>query len=827
MNPLHLDEIRWAIRRLRKDAGATIASVAALAFGIGAAVATGSLLAAVLLKPLPVAAPYSLFEVGAARPPSAAPSWVPAHSYPLLEAIRGSDTFDRVGALGARVRSMLVVEQGDVPQGRQVYFAGHDFFATLGIRAARGRTFTQDEDRRGAPPVAVLSDHYWRSVFNADPAVLGRTVTVSGTAATIVGILPHGFRGLHLSEAPDLYLPLHIFGDFDHQLFPGADPFGPDVFWIRIVGRLRPGETPAAAAARLNALGCMCERGLTNGEVEPLFLTSVNTAAVPEAVRAGMAQFTTLLSITVGLLLLAGCLTVGMLLLVRTEDRRDELAVRLALGATRRRLAASIAVEAAILCTLGAVLAVPVALWFSYGVRAFQLPGRIDIERLELTLAPGPWLAVTGAALAATCVIVLLACMVGIGTAARSPLQPRALATARVTRRAPRTALVAGQVAITLVLVTGAGLFTRSLIEALSLNPGVVTDRIVIAGINLGQYGYTPVRAAAFVDELQERLRQNGAIESVSIRHGGGGATAGVPVVIDGVRHKLPSGLAYMRVEDDYFSTVGLPIVAGRSFARAGNASGVAVVSESLGRLIADGGSPIGHRISDSTSFRKIFRGEAPNYLEVIGVVPDLIIDVNTTEPLVVYEPPPRDASQGGTQATLVLRATRDSSAAMREAMATARALDPRVSLDGMTTLDDDIGRQMGPQRFGIYVLGALGGIALLLTVLGTYVMAESMVVRRRRELGIRAALGAGSAQLRRLVLRDTARLVGIGLVVGLVLAVLGARLIRSLLYQVQPLDPWVLASVAALIFTLALLVSLRPALEAARLDLTRSLREE
>jgi ABC-type antimicrobial peptide transport system permease subunit len=163
----------------------------------------------------------------------------------------------------------------------------------------------------------------------------------------------------------------------------------------------------------------------------------------------------------------------------------------------------------------------------------------------------------------------------------------------------------------------------------------------------------------------------------------------------------------------------------------------------------------------------------------------------------------------------------------MREAMAAVRALDTRVTLQGMMTLEQQIAEQMNPQRFGIHVLGALGGIALLLTVLGTYVVAESMVVRRRRELGIRAALGAGRAQLRRLVLRDTARLVGIGLVAGLALAIAGGRLIRSLLYQVEPLDPAVLVTAAASIFGLALLVSLRPALEAARIDPARSLREE
>jgi putative ABC transport system permease protein len=569
MNAPRFDEIRFAIRRLRKDLGTTIAAVAALAFAIAAAVATWSLLSAVLLNPLPVAEPERLFQVGEPPERDIVSWWVPGHTYAVYESIRDSGAFEAIAAVGTTFRQpLLVVDQGDAPQNREVHFAAHEFFATLGIDAARGRTFSPEDDKRGAPVVAVLSDHYWRAVFNADATVLGMTVTVAGMPATVSGILPRGFRGLQLSEAPDLYLPLHAAGELDTTIFFNRDPLGPGPARIQIVGRLPHGDEPAGALARLNALDCMCERSLTQGEVGPLILTNVNTAAVPELVRAGTLEFTTLLSSTVGLLLLLGCVTVGMLLLVRTEDRRDELAVRLALGATRARLAASIAAEAAILCVFGAVLAVPVALWLFYGMRAFQLPGAIDVERLELTLAVGPWLAITGAAVAATSGIALVASLVGVGRAVRSPLQPRALATSRVTRRAPRTVLVAGQVAITLVLVTGAGLFTRSLIEALSLNPGIETSRIVTAGLNLAPYGYTRESAAPFVDELLDRLRGNALIESVSIVVPGGAANAPVRITIDGVPSELPSTLQYRAVEADYFSTIGLPIVNGRALAR-------------------------------------------------------------------------------------------------------------------------------------------------------------------------------------------------------------------------------------------------------------------
>lgn len=816
MNSLPLGELRHALRRLRKDFATTSAAVAALAFAIGAAVATWSLLSAVLLKPLAVAAPERLFQVDWPVP-AFDRGTAPSHPYPVFEAIRDSGAFDGIAAGGMSLAPVLVVEQGVVPQARQIYFADRGFFATLGIRPALGRTFMEDEDRRGAPIVAVLSDRYWRTVFSADPNVLGRSITVGGASATIVGILPRGFRGLHLSEAPDFYVPLRTVGDIDQGLPPGLDLLRGGSSWMRIVGRLRPGETAAAATSRINAL--------SQDEGRPLSLTNVNVAAVPWFARVGATRFVTLLSITVALLLLAGCLTVGMLLLVRTEDRRDELAVRLALGATRIWLIRSIAVEAAILCTLSAVLATPIALWLSYGVRIFQLPGRIDIERLELTLGAQAWLAVTGIALVTTVVIALLGSFTSVAVAARSPVQARALSIPRVTRRAPRTAIVSGQVAITLVLVTGAGLFTRSLIEALSLNPAVETDRIVTGYLRLGRYGYTPERGAAFVEELLARLRQNGAIESVAIMQSLGSAVAGVPLTVDGVPLELPSGVRYLAVDDTYFSTIGLPIVRGRGFAGSDAAEGsVAVVSQSLANLIATGGDPLGHRVADASSFRRIARGEAAVNLDVVGVVPDLVISVNATEPLVVYQPVVQPPALG---AEFVLRAASDAGAAIRETIAAVRAQDPRVAVEALTTIDEQLARQMSPQKFGIYVLGGLGGIALLLTGLGTYVIAKSMVVRRRRELGIRAALGAKSAQLRRLVLRDTARHVGIGLIAGLALAVAGARLIRSLLYQVEPLDPLTLATTAAVIFGLALLVSLRPALEATRVDLSRSLREE
>src|SRR5690606_22854122 len=235
-----------------------------------------------------------------------------------------SGAFEGVAAGGAAFDA-LVTEQGEVPERRNVNFVNHEYFRTLGADIALGRAFAPEEDRRGAAPVAILSHRYWRSAFDEDPDVLGRTIRVANGTVTIVGILPRGFRGLSLATAPDLYLPLHTIDDVGISPFfaylgqdlPGR---GAAVVWMRLIGRLHQGESVTVAADRLNAsFAARPDVSLEDGR--EFALRDVNTAAVPEAARASMAQFTTLLSITVGLLVLIGCLTVGMLLLVRTEDR--------------------------------------------------------------------------------------------------------------------------------------------------------------------------------------------------------------------------------------------------------------------------------------------------------------------------------------------------------------------------------------------------------------------------------------------------------------------------------------------------------------------------
>jgi putative ABC transport system permease protein len=373
-----------------------------------------------------------------------------------------------------------------------------------------------------------------------------------------------------------------------------------------------------------------------------------------------------------------------------------------------------------------------------------------------------------------------------------------------------------------MVLVVGAGLFARSLIAALSLNPAFATARIVTTDLSLTQYGYDAPRARGFFDELIGRIGGNPAIAAVALSDSQGGMTPAGSLVIDGLRRQFPSMVSFTAVDDRYFDAIGVRVIEGRDFTADDRQASprVAIVSESFGRMMSSGGSPLGQRMAMPRSQV----GKPPDLVEVVGVVPDIITNVGVAEPLAMYFP--LSQQRGGTSRTVTMLAATDADAARRESMTAIRQIDRAVSPGPMLTMDERIGRQMSSQRFGVVVLGTLSVIAVLLTLLGTYVLAESMAVLRMREMGIRAALGARRSQLAAIVLAETGRLIGAGLLGGLLLAWLGAGTIRALLFRVAPLDPISIGGAATLVLTLALVVSVRPALRAAHVDLARVLKE-
>lgn len=813
-----MDELRLAFRRLTQRPASTLASIATLACAIGAAAVTWSVLSAVLINPLPVRDPESLVVLAGESPSRRGPFVRTGFLYPRYHLIRESGVFEQTVAQWSGTH-LLLVNTGEMPVRTDVSFVTHDYFDVLGTATVLGREFVGDDDRRGAAPVAVLTERYWRSAFTSDPSVIGRTIRVADTTVTVVGVLPPRFRGLNLAEKPDLYLAFHTIQDvagsdtnYFAERIPGiSSPTAGTV----ILGRLKAETTAAEAAARITALEGP-DAGLRG---ERVLVVPTNTAAIPAAARAGMERFSGLLAATVGLLLAIGCTTVGMLLLIRTEARRSEFAMCLALGASRGQLARGVAIEGALLAGAGALAALPVASWLFGLVRAFQLPGNVSIALLELSLDRQVLTICAAASAAAVLTIALVAGVFGFRADVADALRSRSGATPRMANRATRATLVVAQVAVAVTLLAGAGLFARSLMSALSLNTGLDMSRIVIGTVDLRPHGYAPERAAEFFDTLLNRLQGSPAVRSVALSRWEGGMSPSGKLVINGLPRQFPTTVSYVRVDENYFRTLGIHVVAGRGFGRNDGAGAppVAIVSESFGRLLANGASSLGSVLEGFSA--------ADKPLTVVGVASDVITNVAILEPLIIYLP----ESQGtpGPLRDVAASAALDADDARREILAAVRSLDTRVTPTALRTLEERLASQMAPQRFGGTVLGALGFVAVLLTLLGTYVLADSMATMRMREMGIRAALGATRRQLGSMVLGETARLIVIGIVAGLGLAGLAASAVRSFLFQVQPLDPLTLGSVAAGILLLALLVSLRAALRAARVDLTTVLKAE
>jgi putative ABC transport system permease protein len=812
------DDIRFALRRVSARPVATLASVITLACSIGAAAATWSLVSSVVLHPLPIRSPETLKVIAGSG--VNAPSGIEPHTiYTTYPLVRSAAVFQSLAAGGSWTELVEVNAERD---RRRIFFASYDYFDTLGVHLQLGRDFTRDDDRRGAPVVAVLSDRLWSSAFARSPAVLGQAVIINGQRAQIVGVAPRWFRGLTLTEAPDLYMPMQAVEMAATSLMnPFADGnahYSPTA-WVSIVGRLPPGVTEAQAVARLNAATRSTARA-------PIFaLADVVDTAIPAASRTDIRRFTRLLGGAVGLLLLVGCCSVGMLLLVRTEARRDEFAMCLALGATRARLARGVALEGALLACAGALLALPVCAWLLAGVRVFELPGRISVDLLDLHLDARVLAAVIAAAVVATGLIAVIAGALGFSADVARALRARSGATPRVTRRRTRAALVVAEAAVAMVLVSGAGLFARSLIEALRLNPGYDTSRLATGEIDLRPHGYDAARSDDFFRQLETMLLTRPSVRSAALTAPEGGMGPGGTLRFDDVPRRVPSMTEFVGVDEHYFATVGLPLVHGRDFANSDKAGAprVAIVSASLGRLVAGSGDPTGHHVTEY--FR--MPGQPAGIIEIVGVVPDVITSVTVAQPLVLYRPIAQSPQQSGTSRTVVLHASTSADATIRDLFDVVRHIDPAVKPAAVMTMDERLLRQMAPQRFGMLVLMALGVVAALLTVLGTSVLAESMAQVRKREMGIRASLGATGRQLGGLVLGETARFVGGGVALGLVLSWLAAGTIRGFLFHVEPLDPTTLGLVAVAILALALAVSLRPALAAMRVDIATTLREE
>jgi predicted permease len=489
----------------------------------------------------------------------------------------------------------------------------------------------------------------------------------------------------------------------------------------------------------------------------------------------------------------------------------------LALGASRGRLVRGVVAEGGLLALAGLLVALPVPGVLLAGIRAFEVPGGVQIDLAALPVDTSALLAAGVAALLATLAVAVLAASFVFSVSVANVQRARSGATPRLSRARTRTILGAAQVAISLVLLAGAALFARSIAAAVASGPGESVRELVTGGISPHAYGYTDGQGAAFFETLQQRLRSHPAIDAMSIAKPYSNMQGGITQV-DDAHLRLPSFIYYQGVDEQYFSMFGLPITSGRGFSAADRAESqtVAIVSASLGRLLTPGGDPIGRTLGPIW-WRKT---EA----RVVGVVPDVVTNISPRSPYVIYIPVAQMPSPSF--GSLFVR-TAEPAVAIRAVSSTIRSIDPTIMPPPMQTVGEKLDRQMGVQRFGMMAMGAVGIAAALLTALGIYVMAASLAVRRRRELGIRSALGAPRAHLGLIVLREAALVAGSGILAGSAVVWAGMDVMRAFLFQIEPFDPLSVASAAALLLALVLTVSLQPARTAMRVDVARILAEE
>ena len=805
-----LRDVKLAGRLLAASPLFTIAAVLTLALGIGANTAMFTLADATLLRPLQVTDPQQLVV------------WSWSSSYPHYQVYaKRTDIFQGVMAWGGASRVNLAVD-GSAELARGAFMSGNAF-DVLGVRAVHGRTLLPSDDVANGPIVGVLNYDYWRARFGGDPAVVGRTVRVNGRPLTIVGVAEQGFRGTTLSVSPSLYLPTAASPLVHTGFMSRVDPLTRSGFvWLTVIGRLRDDVAVSQAAAAMDTLYSQLQAPGPGGRDEILRLEPFETRALGSG-AATVKSFITLLVGVVGLTLLIGCANLANLLLARAAARRREIGVRLALGATRQRIVQQMLAESVLLAVTGGVAGLGIALASLRALAKYQLPGRLEIAAIPLEI--------NGASLAVTFGLSLVTGLLFGAVPAWRASRTDVLVSLRDQSRGAtaqsgiRSGLLGAQVALSLVLLAGAGLFARSLMSALDVPLGFDPRNVVTASVNLGLARYESGRARTFYAAALERVQ---ALPQVQMAAWGNliptrGLFMGESAV-EGYTQKPRESLTVygMHVGPQYFGAIGTRLRAGRVFSATDTAGAepVGIVSEAMARKYWDGRDPIGGR------FRMFSR-----WITVVGVVEGTVVRELREAPVPqVYlafdqwlEGPQGIASD---PAHLFVRASDPETLVplLREQL---RALDPELPLYDIGLFEDSVAALAMPQRMGVALFTLFSLLALGLATIGIYGVASYVAALRTREIGVRVALGATAAAVRRMMLVQGSRPVAIGIVIGLVLALSLSRLIKAFLVDVSPFDPLTFGAVTAILAATALAASYLPARQAARIDPVRALREE
>jgi putative ABC transport system permease protein len=806
----------YALRTIRRHPGFAAAFILITSLGIAATTSVFGLLDALVLKPLPVREPERLVWFRS-----------PSFSYPIYSQVRARGTEIFSAFFAWNLESVHIDWNGEL-EPAEVLMATGDFYSTLGIQPAAGRFFGPDDDQIGGGrdgPVAVISHACWLSRFAGDRGVIGRTVRIDRQAFTIVGVAPRGFFGVAAGLAPEVTIPLLPLQD--------ADQLGsPTSAWLHMMGRLRDGLTLEQANNTLQGFWPSALEVTTNpgmpADRRAMYLGR-RTALEPGSagfsrVRNQFAEPLWLLLALVGVLFTVASASGANLLLARGVARQRELAVRMAIGASRPRLVRQLLAESLVWTALSTFVAITCAPWISGALVAMM---RTREDPVTLTVSPD-W-RVLGFALTLTLLTVIICSVLPAFRVTRVAPAPSLKETGQTSTTILRRwsfgkALVVSQVALAVVLLIGAALFIRSLTGILSQDAGFDRDNVLVVATDAEAAGYQDERLNAFYVQLQDRLAAIPGVASTSlsryppISDSDGSWTQSI--VVDGGPLEAESSryVYFNPISPGYFVTVGMRLLHGRDFSHLDNASSqkVVIVNESLARRFFQDQNPIGRQIG-------IGRDAKRQNLEIVGVVSDAKYQT-LKEPArrIAYFP----VAQQGLDRNLYaeVRAAVPASSIVDSIRREVRALDGRVPLR-IESVTDRIRESLVTERVIATLASALGLVALVLACTGLYGLLAYAVSRQTNEIGLRLALGADRTRVVWMILRECVSLAAIGVLLGVSVSLALGRFARTLLHEISPTDALSLVAAAIIMLLVAILAGLLPARQAARVDPAVALR--
>jgi putative ABC transport system permease protein len=830
-----LQNIRYSLRQLRKYPGFTLVAVLTLALGIGANTAIFSLVNQVLLKQLPVAEPdrlvllrYTGSDTGHGSSYGGDPDEY--FSYPMYRDLR--DQSSVFSGMLCMFKAQVGVQWRDTPSLANSELVSGNYFSVLGLKPALGRLFVpEDSTTGGALPLAVLSYRYWTQHFASDPSVVGQGLLVNGNPFTIIGVVQPGFDSVIAGTVPDFFVPITMKA----QMTPGWDELEDRRSkWLNIVARLKPGIavqqaeagiTPLWKAIRTQELQSITARSQRFREqfAAKSYLTLLDGSRGFSPLRANMRTPLLILMAMVGLLTLMATANVGSLLLVRAAGRTREMSVRYSLGATRKRVIGQLLAEGLVLGLTGGVFGLALSPLLTNTLISFITPSDSTAGMSPLTAAPDLRVVWFSFAISiAASVLFSLAPIVQFYRPKVTPALKQQTGTSEIGHARFRRVTVGIQIGLSLLLLVGAGLFSRTLVNLKSVNVGFVTDRLLTFQLDPQLAGYQPSAVASLYKRLIETLRTQPGVLSVGMTDDPVLAQSNDTFSIEVPGYQAQEGehmsFEWEHVTPDYFATLQLPLVAGRVFTDADRPDTVKVVivNESFVRkFFGDADHAIG----------KTFRQDGSSRL-IVGVVKDAKhYSVHDLPTPIDYSPLFQDAQPGAVGVYIRTRqAPQDSAATVRAVVA---GIDSKLVVDSLQSMNKEIDTTLTNERMLSFLASSFGIVAAFITAIGLYGVLAYSIAQRTREIGIRMALGATRGAVVNMVLREVLVMTGCSVAVAIPLSIGLSSLVKAQLFGISYRDPAILFFVTLAISAIALLAASVPARRAVRVQPITALRYE